>query len=970
MNADPRLHCPPDADAQGWLAGELDDRARAAFEDHLARCGICRGVVRLLRSESASDRARPEDAFGPTFGRFHLVHRLGAGAFGTVWFAHDPTIDRKVALKILATDAAHDDAAKREAQALGRVVHPNLVTVFEVGEAESHPYIAMEWVAGVDLRRWLRPERSWRDVLEVLVDAGRGLAALHGAGVLHRDVKPANLIVDEAGHVRVVDLGLASFAPMHSIDEAHATNTDETVPPAGSPAYMAPELWHGDGAHEGSDQFSWCVTIFESLYGVRPFVGDTGAELLEAMDRGHVAVHRGQRHVPGWLRAAIVRGLHPDPKARWPSVSALVAALERGLGRRRRAWTIALAAGVVAIAFGAAAGPLLREREAARCRRLGDEVATVWNDAAARELAATLQAVAVSHAEQTSSRVSSQLDDHARAWRAARVEVCEATWLDGRVSREVMRKRVACLDRNLTDLRAAIDVLAAADATTLDRADRISAELREPVDCIDRIDASSPVETAAEDAPIVAELAHAGALRAAGHAEEASERLASVRLSPELSTRPLLHARVLLEIARCDEVLGRYGPGKDALDEALGLALAGRDWALVQDIALLATALVGRRLEQPDAGLAYAEIARGLLPSSGALQARGALEHNVGLVLSSAERFDEAVLAYRRAVDHAVTKYGPRHPEVATSRDSLGVALRESGDVHGAIDEHRLALDIREETLGKHHRDLVHSHDNLAIALAQVGALAEAESHVLTAIEIETRYAERSPDLAALHTELGIVRAKLGRSDAALTAFRRATDMTSEIFGPRHVRTGETRLNLALLHRQIGDLEHAREDVDEVLSILVEGRGERHLSVARARGLRAGILTDLGDLESALAEDRLVLDIKREVLGDDHVDVASARTNLADTLVALERWPEAIALLELAVPVLESSGAAAPSRANASFQLARALRGAGEDPARAESLAQAAREALAHAEGDHAEHLAEIDAWLADVSAP
>ena len=335
--------CPAEAIAQAYLARQLDAAQRAQFERHLAGCGLCRGVVRLLGPQigitSGSGSARADDSIGPTFGRFHIERRAGAGAFGTIWVAHDPEIDRKVALKILAADAAPADAAVLEARALGRIVHPNLVTVFEVGEAESRPYLVMEWIDGVDLRRWSGRRDGWRDILEALLQAGRGLAALHGVGVLHGDFKPANVIVDQAGRVRVVDLGLARFAALPSADESREDpreEHDEVTRVAGRPAYMAPELWHRHPAHEGSDQFSYCVTLFECLYGVRPFVGDTATELLEAMTNGDVALRRGARRVPGWLRAVIERGLAPVPTARWPSMRALITALERGLSRRRR----------------------------------------------------------------------------------------------------------------------------------------------------------------------------------------------------------------------------------------------------------------------------------------------------------------------------------------------------------------------------------------------------------------------------------------------------------------------------------------------------------------------------------------------------------------------------------------------------------------------------------------------------------
>ena len=623
--------------------------------------------------------------------------------------------------------------------------------------------------------------------------------------------------------------------------------------------------------------------------------------------------------------------------------------------------------GLATIVAGTAARSMQRIRAAASCRSRGDDVGEIWNAAAANELSRALVASSVPHAEQTSQRVITSLDAYAQTWSGARIEVCEATEIDGRVSREAMTKRAACLDDALVELRAALAVLVRADEATLDGADRVLAGLRAPADCIDGVDASSIV-AAPDDAPISAALARSRALRLAGNPAQAHELTSS--LLPTRTSHPSLRARVLLELAVCEEDLGRYELGKQALDEALAVALAQQDWSLVQQIATVGISLVGSRLGQPDAGLVYAELARGLLPPSGALHARSAIEHNLGHALATAERFEDASAAYRRAIDDDTSRYGARHPEVATSRDALGSALRELGDLQGAIDEARLALEIRAEALGPHHRALAHSHGNLAIALAARGEHQDAESHVLAAIAIEEAYASRSPDLAALHTQLGIVRGGLGRTDEALVALERATQLTSEAFGPRHVRTAETLINVAVARQRTGDLERARADIDAAIAVLVEARGPRHLSVARAHGTRAGISADAGDLEGALAADRMALAIKREVLGEDHIDVARSRANLGETLIALSRCSEAVDELELAVSVLAAADAAPALRANASFQLARALAGRGGDRARARALAMTARDVLVGAEGNHEQHLAQIDALIAELGAP
>ncbi|MFY0540069.1 protein kinase domain-containing protein [Nannocystis pusilla] len=319
-------------------------------------------------------------------GRFALLRRLGAGAMGVVYAAYDPQLDRKVAVKLLKRgdgepNTRWQDRLLREAQALAKLSHPNVVQIHEVGFHGDEVFVAMEFVTGMTLRTWLSEQRrSWREVAAVFAQAARGLAAAHAAGLVHRDVKPDNVLVGSDGRVRVVDFGLVRFG-----DEDDDEHTDE-VPLAraqatrtasgillGTPAYMSPEQFRGRPADALSDQFSLCVALYEALHGERPFAGETADEVAQAVVRGQLAP-RLERPVPAWLQRLVLRGLAHDPGARWPNLDVLAAELARDHGRRRRvlalaaAATAALAAAIVAV-FGSARGATARRGRSRRRSR-------------------------------------------------------------------------------------------------------------------------------------------------------------------------------------------------------------------------------------------------------------------------------------------------------------------------------------------------------------------------------------------------------------------------------------------------------------------------------------------------------------------------------------------------------------------------------------------------------------------------
>ncbi|PCC67314.1 Serine/threonine protein kinase [Nannocystis exedens] len=297
----------------------------------------------------------------PTIGPYQVLKWLGEGGMGVVYAAYDDKLERKVALKLIRGAALQRPQGRartlREARALARLSHPNVVHVYQVGEVDDEVFVAMEFLTGPTLREWLAAEpRSWREVLAVFRQAGEGLAAAHRQGVVHRDFKPANVILGDDGRVRVVDFGLAYLGDGEAAPELPAAGepTDvlltQTGAVLGTPAYMAAEQFAGARGDAKTDQFSFCAALYEALYGQRPFAGADVQALATAVAEGRVRAPKTGQEVPAWLQRVVLRGLQPDPAARWPSMDALLSALQPAEARLRGrlAWAVGSTAALLA----------------------------------------------------------------------------------------------------------------------------------------------------------------------------------------------------------------------------------------------------------------------------------------------------------------------------------------------------------------------------------------------------------------------------------------------------------------------------------------------------------------------------------------------------------------------------------------------------------------------------------------------
>jgi tRNA A-37 threonylcarbamoyl transferase component Bud32 len=486
--------------------GQLHGESKSRIERHIDDCTTCAELLaaalrssaeRVTSRQSASELATAVErdtapgslrvalergaAYGLRVGRYVLLERLGHGAMGFVYTAYDPELTRTIALKLIRpeldlgkTQGSARARLLREAQAAARLEHPNVVTVHEAGVADDVAFIAMEYVKGQTIRRWMtandRP-RPWREGLAVFLQAGEGLAAAHRGGILHRDFKPDNILLDDEGRARVVDFGLAGItheqasrptgleelvSGSHSKLDMHMTVTGTVL---GTPAYMAPEQHASTKVDARADQFAFAVSLYEALYGVRPFAGKDLSELLEAKQE-RLSREKSRARVPGWVRAVVMRGLASDPDARWPDMPAMLAALRSNPNLRRWGWGTA-AALVVTVSAGLGSQAHERAEIEAACEAEGQAIHELWNDADIALRRAAFEATGLSFAVDSWARVQATVDEYVEAYARERTALCRAGELENSFEPEVLAAARACFDNFHEELASSMEDWAA-----------------------------------------------------------------------------------------------------------------------------------------------------------------------------------------------------------------------------------------------------------------------------------------------------------------------------------------------------------------------------------------------------------------------------------------------------------------------------------------------------------------------------
>jgi tetratricopeptide (TPR) repeat protein len=786
-------------------------------------------------------------------------------------------------------------------------------------------------------------------VLRVFMAAGRGLAAAHEVGLVHRDFKPDNVMLGADGRVRVMDFGLArsstdddtqasgesSFAALrqHSASHAQFDALTRTGAIMGTPTYMPIEQFEAKEADARSDQFSFCVTLYEALYGERPFAGKSIGELVWAVEHEQIREAPKGMKVPTRLRKVVVRGLAAQRDARWPSMTALLDALADDPALRRRKWWAGTL--VVGLVVSAASGVWYAgEHDAQTCMGMDARLDGVWDDARRTEVRAAIEGTQLSYAPETWERVEQRLDDYTRQWVAARVEACEAT-NHGEQSSELLDLRLACLDERLSHVRAMVEVLAAADEMVVKKAVEVVASLPRLERCAD-VDALMAELPPPEDPDMARrvealdeQLIAAEVLEKAGKFEDGLALAATVVHEAEsLGYEPLL-ARAWLRQGILQSGTADYEQAEATLERAYEATVELRMAAAAADATRYLVYVVGAKLAQHEEGRRWAKHAKPLAGAVGTDEALASYLHNLGALAFAEGKYEEARDHFGRALAIREEALGPDHPEVGHTLNNLGNVAFAEGKYDEARGAYERALAVWEQVLGPDHPNVGHTLNNLGNVATQEGKYEEARDHQERALAIkQAALGPDHPDVAVSLNNLGNVAKELGKYEEARRYYERALAIKEKVLGPDHPDIAVSLNNLGAAADDEGKYEEAR-----------------------------------GYHERALA-------IREQALGPDHPLVAYSLTGLGRALLAQDKPADALVHLERALSIRTANNVDPTRLASTRFALARALwdapAGAGQDRARARGLAELARDAFAAAGEKSADDLAEVERWLAE----
>ncbi len=750
--------------AIAYVHGRLEGAPLEAAKAHLSHCRDCtRTLESVGLARTVSQRRRtgtPEPAVrmdgaqsgpaladtqpssrpgsvtlprGTSIGRYVLLRRLGEGGMGVVYAAYDPELDRKVAIKLLRDDVQDPARAEayrgrlfREAQALARLSHPNVIVVHDVGTFGTQVFMAMEFVEGQTAGRWLREgKRTWREVLEMFRFAGRGLAAAHAAGLIHRDFKPDNVILAKDGRVRVMDFGLArSTDDDPSISGARALFTSTTdlrkndvlgepLTEAGmflgTPGYMAPEQHHGGEVDARTDQFSFCVALYEALYGERPFAGQTVDALGLAVGQGMIKEPPKDSDVPGWLRKLLLRGMAVKPDDRFPSMDELLAALSRRRGRfTKRQLTLLAAAAVAGLCLAFVFSQSARVKI---CQTTEGDALALFGPAAHTQLAAAFMATGATQWEGDFARTAKVLERHLAELGAQRDAACEALRSPSASSRR-LAQRMRCIDRGAELAAAVINQLGNADALAVERSIDAAYSLPSPKECGDLEARRAPPWP--EDAPgardakrLSEQLARARALELLGRSEEALAVARAALATAEAQANEPLKAEALLRVGELQGRLELRESAQSTLYEALWSAEAARHDAVVAAAWVALVDVVGLRRGFDEQGLQsvrHAEAAIRRLGGAPDLEVRLGEAH--ARLLERRGLHAEALVVRQAALQRAQSAIGVEHPATGEALNGVASSMEALERWADAASYRQRAVELLQQLRGEQHPSL------------------------------------------------------------------------------------------------------------------------------------------------------------------------------------------------------------------------------------------------------------------------
>ena len=793
---------------------------------------------------------------GESIGRYVVLRELGAGGMGVVYAAYDPELDRKVALKLLLPSGggshSSDGRARlvREAQALAKLEHPNVVSIHDVGTHGDQIFIAMEFVEGVTLTDWRRTARSWREVLDVFEDAARGLLAAHAKRLVHRDFKPDNVMIGDDGRVRVMDFGLArvdAASEPESVDDSEEISSgggalSDALTKAGTvmgtPAYMPPEQHTGDPTDARSDQFSFGVALWETLFGERPFKGKTRLALVHAIMQGQREPVPAGFRVPSWLRRVCERTLRAAPEDRFESMQDLLDAVARG---RRSIWIWrgatagALAVGTSLAVVGYQSWTATRVEQA--CENEATAIDQLWSDERRESLLNGLRSSGSSYAATAADKVAPWIDGWTEGWSGAAREICRAETITHRYDPRLAARGRWCLQERRVELDALLDGFDTGSVERTSNAIESAARLLDPASCSDEDWLHAQPDPPAPEhweraANIQRALVDARPYLASGDREEGLSLVAGALEEARAIESPALEASSLYWRALLESGVDR-SLAKRTMASAYSLAVEHEQWTVA---AWSSQGMAHFTKADYDVAMVWVENDRLAIGHAGdpdaVLEQRR--QSTLGMVEYTAGNFEAALGYYVTARDLAIEHQGATSPFVANAHNNVGAMAGQLGDVELRRSSIRQAHDIWEGTFGPDHINLTISSQNLGQIAFDDGDYATAIDWFTRAMEIRKRArdgGDAKPGYAGLLVARGTAHGEQGDWAAAFEDINGGLALYE-------------RLEVAGAPKALGEFALAMSLWDAP----TDAGGDRERAASLARAARA-VLADAGDAQ-------------------------------------------------------------------------------------------------------------------------
>ncbi len=889
-----------------------------------------------------------------SIGRYMVYRQLGRGGMGTVYDAYDPELDRRIAIKLLryTISTHHRKRMEREARALAKMSHPNVVRVYDAGVHEDRVFVAMELVEGQTLKEWCsrEPKPHWRQILQAYLDAAHGLAAAHAKEIVHRDIKPANLLIGGDGRVRVADFGLAAAFPRQLTDDgdlgegdfgedadalddttADGAATDGPGTPddsssmsrpseaskfvgrlddrftitgtiIGTLAFMAPEQHLAEEVGPPADQYSLCVSLYLGLYGHLPFTKSGRVKHAEGWlmpKLGPPATPELTSEIPAWIHRVLARGMAVHPQDRYPSIEALIEALSSDPRKRRgRIMRVAAVTGIVAMATAALVISNTRpfaEHRAATCQGLEREMVEVWNEDAQERIHAAFTATNLPYAADSATRTTQVLDTYADSWITMRTETCTATRIHESQSEDTMYLRLDCLDRRRLQLTSLIELFADQSDTQVVAKAVSAAHALLPIDYCGDVEALRAAVPPPEDPRVRArvealqpDLDSLAIFYKAGKYQEGMARGQALVAAIDTLDYAPLRAQTAFWLATLQEAAGLY----DAAEGHYRIAIENA--ARAKDDVLLTRAWAG------------------FIDTVGEHQGRN----------------DEALLFVDALITASIR---------ALDDDSRATALSSAAHIHYRVANYAQAeadfaeaVAIHERTGGPYHLKLVPALSGMATMLTEMGRYEEAEAMLARAVAIrEQALGSRHPDLARAYNNLSVLYSDMGRFRRALAFQRRALAIREYALGSDHPRVATSLNNLAVSLRQLGEHNEALAIHRRAIAIREKHLGPHHRGVGISLNNMGDVLLALGSYDEAQRVYERAVEIFTEALGPDHPHVMFPLSGLARVLIRRRQLDIAEPMAKRALAVFEHVNGpehprlTRPLRVLAELQLAR-----------------------------------------------